>query len=61
MSEKLIQAECESCESSFEMSYEEDYVSGETPSFCPFCGEKIEVIEEDFIDVDDSDENGVWR
>jgi hypothetical protein len=61
MSEKIITAECENCESSFELAYEEDYVSEETPSFCPFCGEKIEVLGEEYIDDEDFDENEEWK
>ncbi len=60
MSEKLITAECENCESAFEVAFEEDYVSDESPSFCPFCGEKIEVLSEEYIDDEDFDENEEW-
>jgi hypothetical protein len=61
MSEKLITAECEECESTFEVAFEEDFVSEETPSFCPFCGERIEVLSEEYIDDEDFDENEEWK
>jgi DNA-directed RNA polymerase subunit RPC12/RpoP len=54
--EKVITAECSECESSFELVYEEELVSDDTPSFCPFCGEKIEDIQEEYIDQDDFDD-----
>jgi hypothetical protein len=60
MSEKLITAECEECESTFEVAFEEDFVSEESPSFCPFCGERIEVLSEEYIDDEDFDENEEW-
>ena len=56
MIEKVITAECSQCESNFELVYEEELVSDDTPSFCPFCGEKIEDIIEEYIDEDDFDD-----
>ena len=47
---------CSQCESNFELVYEEELVSDDTPSFCPFCGEKIEDIIEEYIDEDDFDD-----
>jgi rRNA maturation endonuclease Nob1 len=61
MSEKITTAECENCESTFEVAFEEDYVSDESPSFCPFCGERIEVLNEEYIDDEDFDENEEWK
>ena len=61
MPEKSTIAECENCESTFEVAFEEDYVSDETPSFCPFCGERIEVLSEEYIDDEDLDENEEWK
>ena len=61
MSEKLITAGCGECESTFEVAFEEDYVSDETPSFCPFCGERIEVLNEEYIDDEDFNENEEWK
>jgi len=36
-------------------------VSDETPSFCPFCGERIEVLNEEYIDDEDFNENEEWK
>lgn len=60
MSEKITTAECENCESTCEIAFEEDYVSDESPTYCPFCGERIEIVEESYIEDDDYDENDEW-
>jgi DNA-directed RNA polymerase subunit RPC12/RpoP len=57
MTDKLVTAECDNCESSFELAYTEELVSDDTPNFCPFCGERIEDIQEEYIDEDVLDEN----
>jgi DNA-directed RNA polymerase subunit RPC12/RpoP len=61
MSEKLVSAECIECESTFEIAYTVEMVSDETPNFCPFCGEKIEEISEEYIEDDNIDENPEWN
>ena len=61
MSEKITTAECENCESTCEIAFEEDYVSDESPTFCPFCGERIEVLNEEYIEDEDFDENEEWK
>lgn len=60
MNEKLVTGECENCDSTFELNYAEELVSDETPNFCPFCGERIEDIQEEYIDEDELDENEEW-
>jgi hypothetical protein len=35
-------------------------VSDESPTFCPFCGERIEVLNEEYIEDEDFDENEEW-
>lgn len=57
MADRLITAECENCESSFEMSYTEEFVSSDEPNFCPFCGETIENLSESDEYADESDED----
>lgn len=57
MKEKLIKADCIGCESTFELAYIEELVSSEVPSFCPFCGERVEDIQEEYIDPDEQNEN----
>jgi hypothetical protein len=62
MSEKHVNGECSSCESSFHVAYVEELVSSDLPEHCPFCGEQIEDISESYIE-DDSDEEdaGEWE
>ena len=60
MSEKITTVECENCESTCEIAFDEDYVSDESPTFCPFCGERIEVLNEEYIEDEDFDENEEW-
>ena len=54
---KLVTGECENCESTFEVSYAVELVSDDTPTFCPFCGEVIESIQEEYIEEDELDED----
>ncbi len=61
MPEKNVAMECENCESSFDLSYMQEFVSNELPSFCPFCGEQTDIVSEDYIDDDElTDENDEW-
>lgn len=57
MTDKLVTGECENCESSFELAYTEELVSDDIPNFCPFCGERIEDIQEEYIDEDELNED----
>ena len=59
---KLVTGECLNCESSYEVAYVEQLVSSELPEHCPFCGEPIEEITEDYIEDDDLDEDDMkWE
>ena len=60
MNEKSVSAECSSCESTFDVSYVQQFVSQELPQYCPFCGEEIEEIQEHYIEEDDSDLDEKW-
>jgi hypothetical protein len=40
---------CEYCESEFTLRYSEDLVHG-NPTFCPFCGEEHDAIDESYIE-----------
>ena len=58
---KTITAECSSCESSYDIIYQEQLVSEEYPEICPFCGEQIdELTESDYIEDDDAMDNQEW-
>lgn len=57
MTEKIITGDCLSCESSYSIQYVEELVSSEYPEHCPFCGETIEDISEEYIDEEDYSED----
>jgi hypothetical protein len=62
MLERIIQGDCQSCESSFEVIYVDTLTSSDVPEFCPFCGEVIDNIQEEYIEDDSYDENdGEWE
>ena len=58
---KLVTGECLNCESSYEVAYVEQLVSEQLPEYCPFCGEPIEDITEDYINEDDDDDEAKWE
>jgi hypothetical protein len=60
MTTRTVSGECENCESSYEVQYAEELVSDDMPEFCPFCGEPIEDLSEEYIEDDDLDENEEW-
>ena len=61
MKDKQVSAECTNCDSSFAIGYVEEFVSNELPEYCPFCGEQIEDIQEEYIEDEDDDlDNGEW-
>jgi NAD-dependent SIR2 family protein deacetylase len=55
MTDKSLSGECLSCESTYSVSYMEEMVSQELPEHCPFCGEQIEELSEDYIEDDEDD------
>ena len=57
MTNKVISGECLNCESTYSVEYVEQLVSSELPEHCPFCGEVIEELSEEYIEDDDLDEN----
>jgi hypothetical protein len=59
MKNKNVSAECLNCESTFEVAYVEELVSEEMPEFCPFCGETIDELSEEYIEDDELDEDGL--
>ena len=60
MNDKIITAECHNCESSYQINYTEEFVSQEYPEHCPFCGELIEEIQEEYIEDEDSEDDEEW-
>lgn len=53
---KNIIGGCNSCESYFSVEFQIEMVSQEMPEYCPFCGEHLEEISEEFIEDDEIEE-----
>ena len=53
MTQKQLSADCANCESTYSVSYMEEMVSQDLPEHCPFCGEIIEELSEEYIEDDD--------
>lgn len=60
-SHKSINGDCSNCESSFLINYVEMLASREYPEYCPFCGEPIEDISEDYIEDEEEPDNDEWN
>ena len=60
MATKTITAECHNCESSYDIIYMEELVSEQYPEICPFCGEHIEEIQEEYIEDENDDDTEKW-
>ena len=60
MTDKSLSGDCLSCESQYTVQFTEELVSQELPEYCPFCGEQIEELSEDYIEDDDDLDNGEW-
>jgi hypothetical protein len=55
MTNKSLSGECLNCESTYNVSFMEEMVSQELPEHCPFCGEVIEELSEDYIEDEEDD------
>jgi hypothetical protein len=60
MTEKSLTGDCLNCESTYAIQYTEELVSQELPEHCPFCGEIIEELSEDYIEDEDDLEDKEW-
>jgi NAD-dependent SIR2 family protein deacetylase len=60
MTQKIMSGDCSSCESTYSIEYMEEMVSQELPEHCPFCGEIIQELSEDYIDEDDELDDEEW-
>jgi hypothetical protein len=52
---KFLVKECDHCETSYSIEYNEEERIGWEPSICPFCGEDLE-DEDDEYDYDEDDD-----
>lgn len=57
---KVINSICDSCESEFELKFNENLVKDHEEVLCPFCGETIETIEEDVPEEFDLFDEDSW-
>ena len=60
MTQKQLSGDCANCESTYSIAFMEEMVSQELPEHCPFCGEQIEELSEDYIEEDDNLDDGEW-
>jgi len=61
MTNKVISGECLECESTYAVEYVEQLVSQPLPEYCPFCGDPIEELSEEYIEDDELlDEDEEW-
>jgi len=60
MTNKSMTGDCTNCESTYNIEFMEELVSEELPEYCPFCGEIIEELSEDYIEDDDSEDDEKW-
>jgi len=60
MTNKTLSGDCQSCESTYSVTFMEEMVSQDLPEHCPFCGEQIEELSEDYIEDDDDLDNEGW-
>lgn len=62
MTTKTLRIDCVSCESVFTLDYEEELVMEEYPQVCPFCGDDLDNIQEEYIPEDDDlDDEETWE
>lgn len=48
--EVLMEVDCSNCGSQYEVIFNEEQTTSETPLFCSFCGESIDGQKNDFWD-----------
>jgi len=60
MTNKILSGDCLSCESVYSVEFVEEMVSQELPQHCPFCGEIIEELSEEYIEDEDEMDTGEW-
>jgi NAD-dependent SIR2 family protein deacetylase len=56
MTPKTVSGDCDNCESTFQIQYMQEFVSEEYPEHCPFCGEPIDELSEEYIEDDNSND-----
>jgi len=57
MTNKSMTGDCSNCESTYSIEFMEELVSEEFPEYCPFCGETIDELSEEYVEEDDDPED----
>jgi hypothetical protein len=57
MTNKSMTGDCSSCESTYSIEFTGELVSEEFPEYCPFCGETIDELSEEYAEEDDDPED----
>lgn len=57
---KIVNTLCDSCDSEFSLTFNENLVLDHENLICPFCGEIIETIEEDIEEEFDLFQEETW-
>ena len=60
MTQKQLSADCANCESTYSIAFMEEMVSQDLPEHCPFCGEVIDELSEEYIEEDNEMDNEGW-
>ena len=60
MTNKSLSGDCANCESTYSIQFMSEMVSQELPEHCPFCGEIIEELSEDYVDEEDDLNEEDW-
>jgi hypothetical protein len=58
---RTINGECLACESTYSIEFMHELVSNEFPEFCPFCGEQIEELSEEFNEDEDEENDNLEK
>ena len=61
MKSKIMTGECNECESTYMIQFDDVMVSEELPEFCPFCGEQIEEITEELEEDEEDLDKSEWE
>lgn len=55
MPTKTLAGDCLNCESTYSIQYMTEMVSQDLPEMCPFCGEPIDELSEEYIEDEDNE------
>ena len=59
--QKQLSSDCSGCESQYSIIFQEESVSQDLPYHCPFCGELVEELTEDYIPDEELPDDERWN